>query len=85
MAIGLSSRISLFRGLQRLITAPAQPHATEKAVYTVLFFFSSVSDRGQGSVEWMIYIYRLSLVQLGLRLKPCRFVLFLCQRLQLLH
>ena len=31
------SRISLFRGLQRLSTAPAQPHATEIAVYTALF------------------------------------------------
>ena len=30
------SCISLFRGLQRLITAPAQPHATEIAVYTAL-------------------------------------------------
>jgi len=30
-------RILLFRGLQRLSTAPAQPHATEIAVYTALF------------------------------------------------
>ena len=30
-------RILLFRGLQRLITAPAQPNATEIAVYTALF------------------------------------------------
>ena len=32
----LWSRISLFRGLQRLITAPAQPHATDIAVYPAL-------------------------------------------------
>ena len=30
-------RISLFWGLQWLITAPTQPHATEIAVYTALF------------------------------------------------
>ena len=30
-------RILLFQGLQRLITAPAQPHVTEIAVYTALF------------------------------------------------
>ena len=29
-------RILLFRGLQRLITAPAQTHATKIAVYTAL-------------------------------------------------
>ena len=45
--VGLSVRyiyfrswISLFRGLQRLITAPAQPHATKIAVYTALFSLS---------------------------------------------
>ena len=33
------SQILLFWGLQRLITAPAQPHATKIAVYTALFIF----------------------------------------------
>ena len=36
----LFSWIWLFRGLQRLITAPAQPHATEIAVYTALFDYT---------------------------------------------
>ena len=36
--IYFQSRILLFWGLQKLITAPAQPHATEIAVYTALFF-----------------------------------------------
>ena len=39
MSSNFWSRISLFRSLQRLSTAPAQPHATEIAVYTALFFF----------------------------------------------
>ena len=34
------SHISLFRGLQSCITAPAQPHATDVAVYPALFFLS---------------------------------------------
>ena len=37
------SRILLFRGLQRLITAPAQPHATKIAVYTALFCYKGLS------------------------------------------
>jgi len=33
-------RILLFQGLQRLITAPVQPHATEIAVFTALFDYT---------------------------------------------
>ena len=35
--IYFQSRILLFQGLQRLITAPAEPHMTKKAVCTALF------------------------------------------------
>ena len=40
------SRTSLFQGLQKLITAPAQPNATEIAVYTALFLGNSLLLRG---------------------------------------
>ena len=43
--IYLKLRISPFWGLQKLITAPAQPHATDVAVYTVLFLNQSQTQR----------------------------------------
>ena len=36
------SRISPFRGLQELITAPAQPHVTEIAMYTALLYKTKI-------------------------------------------
>ena len=38
------SRILLFQGLQRIITAPAQPHATKIAVYTALLSLTSCDE-----------------------------------------
>ena len=44
MSSNFRPRISLFRGLQSLRTAPAQPHATEIAVYTALFMHKNISN-----------------------------------------
>ena len=57
------SRISLFRGLQRLSTAPAQPHATEIAVYTALFY-------GNASILGVILVI-LDIERGHLRSKKC--------------
>ena len=44
------SRISLFQGLQKLINAPAQPHATEIAVYTALLEIKPSEFRNKSAI-----------------------------------